>query len=43
VGGAILHFVPFYTLADSADTIARHFEDVACWRVPAPFFDAFKQ
>jgi len=43
VGGAILHFVPFYTLADSADTIARHFEDVACWRVPAPHFEAFKQ
>ena len=43
VGGALLHFVPFYSLADSADTIARHFEDVACWRIPAPHFEAFKQ
>lgn len=43
VGGVLLHFVPFYALGASAETIARHFDRVVCFRVPAPHFDAFKQ
>lgn len=43
VGGALLFFVPFYALTASAATLATHFEELSCWRVPAPHFDAFKQ
>lgn len=43
VGGAFLHFVPFYALSASAESIARHFDRVACYRMSAPYFDAFEQ
>lgn len=43
VGGALLHFVPFYSLEASADTIASLFDRVWCFRVPDPHWDAFKQ
>jgi hypothetical protein len=42
-GGALLFFVPFYALGASAATLATHFEELTCWRVPAPHFEAFKQ
>lgn len=41
--GVLLHFVPFYSLAESAETIARHFDLVHCYRLPTPHFDVFKQ
>jgi len=42
-GGALLHFVPFYALTASAETIGRHYDRVWCFRLPAPHWDAFKQ
>lgn len=43
LGGALLFFVPFYALGASAATLATHFEELSCWRVPAPHFESFKQ
>ena len=43
IGGALLHFVPFYALTASAETIGRHYDRVWCFRLPAPHWDAFKQ
>lgn len=43
VGGALMFFVPFYALDASAETIAKHFEDPRCYRLPGEHFDAFKQ
>lgn len=43
VGGVLLHFVPFYTLGASAETIAKHFEQVACFRLQEPHYGVFKQ
>lgn len=41
--GTLLHFVPFYSLAASAQTIARMFDPVYCFRLPEFFFSGFKQ
>lgn len=43
VGGYLFHFVPFYALGASADTIAKLFEDVVCYRLPEPHFSVYKQ
>lgn len=43
VGGALVFVVPHYALAASAATLARHFEDVACYRFPAADFAAYRQ
>ncbi|XXX79221.1 DUF6094 domain-containing protein [Sorangium sp. So ce134] len=43
VGGALLFFVPFDSLPASAATLATHFEELSCWRVPAPHFAVYKQ
>jgi hypothetical protein len=42
-GGALIFLVPYYALAKSADTIARHFSEVYCVRFPDSDFDIFKQ
>lgn len=42
-GGAMLFVVPFYALDASAETLGREFADLACFRFPGSFFDAFKQ
>ncbi len=42
-GGALLFVVPFYALEASAETIAREFEDVKCFRFPAADFEGYKQ
>lgn len=42
-GGALVFVVPFYALASSANTLAREFTDLACFRFPGAHFDAFKQ
>lgn len=43
VGGALLFFVPFASLAASARTLARHFKMPRCFRLPGEYFKAFKQ
>ncbi len=42
-GGVLLFLVPFYALAKSAGTIAKHFSKVHCVRFPDDDFDIFKQ
>ena len=42
-GGVLLFLVPYYALAASADTIAREYDAVECWRLPGALFDQFKQ
>jgi len=42
-GGALIAVMPYYALAKSADTIARHFSEVHCVRFPDGDFDVFKQ
>jgi hypothetical protein len=42
-GGVLIFVVPFYALADSADTIGREFENVSCFRFPGNDFAAFRQ
>ena len=41
--GALLFVVPFYALLASADTLARHYDQVQCYRFPDPDFGVFKQ
>lgn len=43
VGGALIFVVPHYALAASAATLARHFEDLNCFRFPAADFAAYRQ
>lgn len=43
IGGALLFVVPFASLAASADTLGRHFGDLACFRFPGDDFAAFRQ
>lgn len=42
-GGVLVFVVPFYALSASADTLARHFERLSCYRFRGEGFDAFKQ
>ena len=42
-GGLLVFVVPYYALAASADTLAREYELVACYRFPGPEFAAYKQ
>jgi hypothetical protein len=42
-GGVLAFVVPYYALAASAETIARHYTDVRCFRFPGAAFDTFKQ
>lgn len=41
--GVLLFVVPHYALSASADYLARHYDDVACYRLPDPDFAAFRQ
>lgn len=43
VGGALLFVVPFYALSESAETLAKHFTDLAVYRFPEKEFQVFKQ
>lgn len=43
VGGALVYVVPHYALAASAATLARHFEELSCFRFPAADFAAYRQ
>jgi len=43
VGGVLLHYVPYYTLSASAETIARSFIGVRCYRVPGKIWDDYHQ
>ena len=43
IGGILLFIVPFYALKASAKTIAKHFEQVVCFRFPEPEFQEYKQ
>lgn len=43
VGGVLLHYVPYYTLTASAETIARSFTNVRCYRVPGKIWDDYHQ
>lgn len=42
-GGVLLFVVPHYALAASAETLAREYTDVRCYRFPARHFRAFRQ
>lgn len=42
-GGILIFIVPFYALKASAETLARHFEDVECYRFPDADYEAFSQ
>jgi predicted RNA methylase len=42
-GGLLVFVVPYYALAASADTLAREYELVGCWRFSGPEFAAYKQ
>jgi SAM-dependent methyltransferase len=42
-GGVLVFLVPHHALEASADTLAREFTDVACWRFPPEDFEVFKQ
>jgi len=42
-GGALLWIVPAASLEASADTFARHFTDLHCYRFPKEDYAAFKQ
>ncbi len=42
-GGILVLLVPFYALAASADTLAKHFTDVQCFRFPEPEWQAYRQ
>lgn len=42
-GGALLFFVPYYALAASRLTLATHYRELHCFRVPDGDFEAFKQ
>ena len=37
-GGVLIYVVPFYALAKSAAILAQHFQDLACFRFPEPYF-----
>lgn len=41
--GVLVLLVPFYALSASADTLAREFTDLRCYRFPAADFAAYKQ
>lgn len=41
--GVLLHYVPYYALGASAETIGRHFQQVTCYRVPKPFWEEYHQ
>lgn len=41
--GVLLFVVPHHALSASADYLARHYDDVACYRLPDPDFAAFRQ
>lgn len=44
IGGALMFFVPYHALKWSAATLARHFEEITCYRMPEPIFtDYYKQ
>lgn len=43
VGGALVFVVPHYALAASAATLARHFEELSCFRFPVADFAAYRQ
>jgi len=42
-GGALFFVVPFYALPASAETLARDFTDLACFRFPGEHWTAFRQ
>lgn len=42
-GGALLWIVPAASLEASADTMARHFTELSCYRFPKGDYEAFKQ
>lgn len=42
-GGALFFVVPFYALGSSAETLATHYDSIACYRFPGDHFAAFKQ
>lgn len=42
-GGVLLFVVPFHALKASADTLAREFDELRCFKFPAPDFDGYKQ
>ena len=41
--GILLYFVPYRTLATSAEYLARHYDDLQIWRIPDEHFEAFGQ
>ncbi len=41
--GVLVWLVPYYSMSASADTLAREFSDLKCYRFPEPDFDVFKQ
>lgn len=43
VGGALVFVVPHHALAASAATLARHFEELSCFRFPVADFAAYRQ
>ncbi|HEY4595252.1 MAG TPA: DUF6094 domain-containing protein, partial [Thermoanaerobaculia bacterium] len=41
--GVLLFLVPFYALQASAGFLARHYQEIRAFRLPAPDFEAFRQ
>ncbi len=42
-GGVLLFLVPFYALKASAETLAKSFESISCFRFPEEEYKAYKQ
>lgn len=42
-GGVLVFVVPYHALKASAETLARHYQNVFCYRFPDPDWDTFKQ
>ena len=43
IDGYLAFLVPYYALKASADTLATHFHNLACYRLPGEDFETYKQ